>query len=55
MESKEQKEVFVCWIDEENKILSFHYEEGFVRKEFVSRPEFRDFMMFSMSCGYRVQ
>lgn len=55
MEGKEQKEVFVCWINEDEKILSFHYEEGFIKKEFESRPEFQDYMMFSVSCGFRVQ
>ena len=52
---KEQKEVFVCWLDEDNKILSFHFVEGFERKEFKTKIEFQDFMMFSVSRGFRVQ
>lgn len=51
----EQKDVFVCWIDEDNKILSFHFEEGFERKEFKTKPDFQDFMMLSVSRGFRVQ
>ena len=34
---KEQKEVFVCWLDEDKKILSFHFVEGFERKEFKTK------------------
>ena len=52
---KEQKEVFVCWLDEDKKILSFHFVEGFERKEFNKKSDFQDFMMLSVSCGFRVQ
>ena len=52
---KERKEVFVCWLDENKKILSFHFVEGFERKEFKTKPDFQEFMMFSVSRGYRVQ
>ena len=52
---KEQKEVFVCWLDEDNKILSFHFVEGFERKEFNKKSDFQDFMMLSVSRGFRVQ
>mgnify|MGYP003297609081 CR=1 FL=1 len=51
----EQKEVFVCWIDEDKKILSFHFVEGFERKEFETKTEFHEFMMHSVSRGLRVQ
>ena len=51
----EQKEVFVCWIDEDKKILSFHFVEGFERKEFETKTEFHEFMMLSVSRGLRVQ
>ena len=52
---KEQKEVFVCWLDEDNKILSFHFVEGFERIEFNKKSDFQDFMMLSVSRGFRVQ
>ena len=52
---KKQQEFFVCWLDEEKKILSFHYEEGFEKKVFKTKPEFQDFMMLSVSRGFRVQ
>lgn len=48
------KEQFVCWINEEKKILSFHFEEGYVRKEFDSRTDFETFIVYTAS-DYRVQ
>ena len=55
MGEKKKMEFSVCWLNEEEKIMSFHYEEGYIRKEFHSREEFREFIMFTVSCGYRVQ
>ena len=50
-----EKDFFVCWLNEQERIMSFHYEEGYIRKEFQSKKEFQEFIMFSVSCGYRVQ
>lgn len=52
----EQKETrkFVCWINEEEKILSFHYEEGYIRKEFEDKEDFR-FFILAISRRYKVQ
>ena len=36
-----QKEVFVCWLDEDKKILSFHFVEGFERKEVNKKSDFQ--------------
>jgi len=55
MGEKKETESFVCWLNETEKIMSFHYEEGYIRKEFKSKPEFQEFIMFAVSCGYRVQ
>ena len=55
MGEKIETEHCVCWLNEEEKIMSFHYEEGHIRKDFQSRDEFREFIMFTVSCGYRVQ
>lgn len=52
---KKEPESLVCWLNEEEKIMSFHYEEGYIQKDFHSREEFREFIMFAVSCGYRVQ
>lgn len=54
MEDK-QKEAFVCWLDESQKILSFHFVEGFDKRVFKTKPEFQEFMMLSVSRGFRVQ
>ncbi len=55
MKEEKEAEISVCWINEEEKIMSFHYEEGYIRKDFHSKEEFREFIIFAVSCGYRVQ
>ena len=44
----------ICWINEQDKILSFHQEEGFVQKEFTDRDEFRCFLLAVYGI-YRIQ
>lgn len=51
-ESKNKK--LICWINEQDKILSFHQEEGFVQKEFTDREELRCFLL-AVSGIYRIQ
>ena len=50
-ESKNKK--LICWINEEDKILSFHQEEGFVQNEFTDRDELRCFLL-AVSGIYRM-
>lgn len=40
---------------EEDKILSFHYEDGYIRKEFTSKADFQEFIVLTVSGGYKVQ
>ena len=51
---EEKKEEYVCWISEEDGIMSFHYEEGYTRKEFTKKEDFKEFII-AMSKYYRVQ
>lgn len=51
-ESKNKK--LICWGNEEDKILSFHQEEGFVQNEFTDRDELRCFLL-AVSGIYRIQ
>ena len=51
-ESKNKK--LLCWINEEDKTLSFHQEEGFVQNEFTDRDELRCFLL-AVSGIYRIQ
>lgn len=37
-------ERFKCWINKESKILSFHFEEGFAEKVFLSEAVFKQFV-----------
>ena len=46
-ESKNKK--LICWINEEDKTLSFHQEEGFVQNEFTDRDELRCFLLTSFT------
>lgn len=50
----EEKEVYVCWISEKDSILSFHYEEGYIKKEFITKEDFQEFIL-AMAKYYRVQ
>ena len=49
------KKNFRCWISENEKILSFHYIEGYELKEFDTYREFQDFYYQKSYWGYRVQ
>lgn len=51
---KKENSKFICWISEQEQILSFHYEEGYARKEFKNREELRQFVL-SVSKIYKVQ
>lgn len=44
-----------CWINDEEKILSFSYVEGYTIKEFDTHKEFQDFYYRKTYWGYRVQ
>ena len=44
-----------CWVNTEEGILSFHYEEGYERKDFSSREEMMIFCVSAINSGYRVQ
>ena len=55
MEEKKTTEKFVCWLNEEEKILSFHYEVGYVKKEFQSQLDYKMYLLCAASSGYRIQ
>ena len=44
-----------CWISEKEKIISFHFEDGYELKEFDTYKEFQDFYYQKSYWGYRVQ
>lgn len=45
---------FTCWINEKEKILSFHYEEGFQQKKFADKESYRLFVLAAAEI-YKVQ
>ncbi len=48
------KEGYVCWVNEEERILSFHQETGYERKEFRNKEDFQSFYITLTSSGYKV-
>ena len=52
--NKRKNKKLICWINEQDKILSFHQEEGFVQKEFTDRDELRCFLLAVYGI-YRIQ
>lgn len=46
-------EGYVCWVNEEERILSFHQEPGYERKKF-RKKDFQSFYMTLTSSGYKV-
>ena len=55
MEEKNVVEKFLCWVNEEEKIISFHYEDGYIEKEFHSRLDYKSYLLAAASVGYKVQ
>ena len=52
---KDSDKKYRCWISEEEKILSFSFEEGYELIEFDSYKEFQDYYYRKAYWGYRVQ
>lgn len=55
MEEKNTVRKFAFWLDEKEKIISFHYEEGYEKKEFQSQLDYKMYLLCAVSSGYRIQ
>lgn len=55
MEEKNNMERNICWLNEKEKILSFHYEPGYTKKEFKSQLDYEMYLLHIASIGYRIQ
>lgn len=44
-----------CWINEEEKTLSFSFEKGYELKEFDTYEKFQDYYYKNTYWGYQVQ
>ena len=55
MGEKKETERFVCWINEQDKILSFHYEDGYTRKEFKDKEDFLHRFIITVPYNLRIQ
>ena len=47
-------EGYVCWVNEEERVLSFHQEPGYEKKEFRDKEDFQSFYMILTSSSYKV-
>lgn len=45
----------VVWLNERERIASFHYAAGYQRREFQRREIFIRFLQSLQECGYRFQ
>ena len=43
------------WLDEKQKIASFHYVSGYKKREFLRREIFIQYLQSLQECGYRFQ
>jgi len=51
----EEKEEVCCWLDKENKVISFHQVGGFEETKFATRRDMIDYCYTLISMGYRIQ
>lgn len=47
-------EGYVCWVNEEERILSCHKEPSYERKEFATKKDFQSFYMTLTSSSYKI-
>ena len=47
-------EGYVCWVNEEERVLSFHRKPGYEKTEFRDKEDFQSFYMTLTSSGYKV-
>lgn len=45
----------VCWINTDERIISFHFVGGYEQSVFPSRQEMIDFCYRAINGGYRIQ
>lgn len=50
-----QQPLPTLWINEQDKIISFHNEENYEKKIFESQDDFNTFILIHGRCGYRFQ
>lgn len=53
--SNKQRSSVLLWIDEENKVVSFHEEEGFLAISFPSRDAMLTYVFERGANGFRIQ
>ena len=52
---RQAAQLWVVWLDEKEKIASFHPVEGYRRQEFSNKEYFQSYMMALQERGFRFQ
>lgn len=52
---KNEEEKFICWVSEEEKIISFHFEDGYKKTKFNTRTEYLQYIRLFVAEGYKIQ
>ena len=55
MSDEQNQTVHRVWISDEEKIISFHQEDGYSEKVLLTQEEFIAFLLAHGSSGYRFQ
>ena len=50
-----QQPLLTLWINEEEKVISFHSEENYEKKTFESQDDYITFILIHGRCGYKFQ
>lgn len=46
---------YECWMDKQNKVLSFHYVSNFMHKKFENYVSFINFVLYNSQKGFKIQ
>ena len=52
---RDMKNENVVWLNEKERIASFHYVPGYKKQEFYRREIFISYLISLQECGYRFQ
>ncbi|MFR5876600.1 MAG: hypothetical protein ACLUFN_08930 [Eubacterium sp.] len=52
---KELARQYECWMDEKEKILSFHYVSEYIHKCFKTYKDFFSYVIWNSQNGFKIQ
>lgn len=51
----ELAKTYECWLDKNEKILSFHYVANYLHKQFQSYRDFFSYVIYNSQKGFKIQ